>query len=1280
MGVIYRLAGAVTTGIVALVSACVVSMPAAAYKNPVGCGFQDPAPVEFRGEYYLYQSAGAQIALYTSRDLVNWTYEGIVFTHPQQHTIWAPEAAVVNGMVCLYISDMGAVPSLRAAVSANPRGPFTLLTGSNSMSLTPAIDPSLFTSSSGDIYMLGSGLPNWGSWWYSEIWIWKMSSPTTATQGVDRITVSKPDRSWEGTVNEGPHAVERNGICYVFYSGEGADRPDYTIAYVKAPVSRLAEWADGLWFKPAHNPILKKRGPGPEPEDSPCPGDPGVWGPGHGGLLLGPNGLENWYVYHRKRYNSISWERDLAIDRLFWIRPNFASEEDVGEMAIIAGPTDSTDGVDVRDPVSATFADWFDPGDRVGKAPPGWTFISGNWRVTEDGSMRQSDTGSLPCIAISGVPSGDLVVEGWVKLSPGQSSQARVGIGCYAGPGSMVLFAVGRVGHTPSSVVKVVDGVDGEWMELPTASGPLSYDFTRYSLLRIEKVGGWYTFYLNGRRVGTASGFDGPMRAAVFTDSADAEFDGFRTTIGGVETFEGPSVRWLPTDAPATAPGDWKIHELRPAGSLGQTEWRVLRQDELGVAPGTHWKAVFRPGSAPNYDFSASISEVERGTSSSFPKYGLYSCYRDAQNYSMVFIDQQYQVLATYGVVNGQVQGWRNAALPAGTDPASFNTLRVVKIGTVQEFYVNGVLLQIRTFDIPEGRVGLVVEDTRADYDNVTYFRIDSPEDFDQDGDGIPDIYDNAPLIPNPDQLDSNGDGIGDVGAFQPMTISQARTMQPGLAVEIAEATVTRTFADRAYVQDPCRTAGVALLGLPTPLPDFTRLVNLRAMTARTPAGEPALVFFSGLADGLLPAAPLGMSGRSAFSTAPETSGLLARVWGRVDGSSPHMTLDDGSGALLAMVAEPSLELLPGSFAVGTGVIGMASGQDQPIQLVANDPLPDPFVYTHGDTWYIFGTAGFMLQGKSLSPEGLGKVGLELDLLTTPPPQVWGFYVYKHTDGSYHAYATLHFGYHRTAVGHLVPQAGQTWTEGNPITKWRLTGVLVGDVEAGRFAYESKIIKDTDGTLYLVYSAFRPGTSRICIWAQRMLDPATVDTSSPPRALLEPEGYRSEDRNPGGIQLVEGASFAKFGGKYVMVYTVGDYMLDNYKIAVAYSDSLIPPESKTYEKVLIPDPANLWGNDAPGKEISYILQTQIPGWPNYCRHLVGAPGVGSILQIAGRHWLIFHGYRPDAEHRNPEYRYVWMVPLNIRVSEVRPREEWITPDWSAARVIRIARPDDVLVH
>jgi len=129
--------------------------------------------------------------------------------------------------------------------------------------------------------------------------------------------------------------------------------------------------------------------------------------------------------------------------------------------------------------------------------------------------------------------------------------------------------------------------------------------------------------------------------------------------------------------------------------------------------------------------------------------------------------------------------------------------------------------------------------------------------------------------------------------------------------------------------------------------------------------------------------------------------------------------------------------------------------------------------------------------------------------------QTWRFVVYKHIDGSYHGYATLHYGNFKTVIAHFLPQLGEVWTEEHPITKWRLDKILIGDVDKGWFAYDCNVVRDENGTLYLIYNAGYPNETLgvdIHIKAWRLLDPATLDPNFTPRPILSPEGYRSETR------------------------------------------------------------------------------------------------------------------------------------------------------------------------
>ena len=150
-------------------------------------------------------------------------------------------------------------------------------------------------------------------------------------------------------------------------------------------------------------------------------------------------------------------------------------------------------------------------------------------------------------------------------------------------------------------------------------------------------------------------------------------------------------------------------------------------------------------------------------------------------------------------------------------------------------------------------------------------------------------------------------------------------------------------------------------------------------------------------------------------------------------------------------------------------------------------------------------------------------------------------------------------------MAHFLPEAGSVWKAGKPIAQWRFDRILVGNPAAGKTtAYESKIISD-DGRLYLVYSASRHRKRTYLSWS----------TGCSIRAIWYRHGNPCAARagrlslggpKPGYIQIVEGTNFAKIGSKFILLYSVGDFALNNYKLGVAYSDRLIPPPGQTYRK------------------------------------------------------------------------------------------------------------------
>jgi GH43 family beta-xylosidase len=156
--------------------------------------------------------------------------------------------------------------------------------------------------------------------------------------------------------------------------------------------------------------------------------------------------------------------------------------------------------------------------------------------------------------------------------------------------------------------------------------------------------------------------------------------------------------------------------------------WTVTSRTEASVTSfgGTGWTQLFR-ASNPNYEtYTVTVGAqwVATGATSQYPKYGIYASYADRNNFVAVFIDLKYRVLATYAVVQGAPAGWQNAPLPAGFRAGDFHKLSVRKTGATYRFSLDGVQLAQRTFTgtfpvLLNGQVGLVTEDTKANYRNL---------------------------------------------------------------------------------------------------------------------------------------------------------------------------------------------------------------------------------------------------------------------------------------------------------------------------------------------------------------------------------------------------------------------------------------------------------------------------------------------------------------------------------------------------------------------------------
>lgn len=249
-------------------------------------------------------------------------------------------------------------------------------------------------------------------------------------------------------------------------------------------------------------------------------------------------------------------------------------------------------------------------------------------------------------------------------------------------------------------------------------------------------------------------------------------------------------------------------------------------------------------------------------------------------------------------------------------------------------------------------------------------------------------------------------------------------------------------------------------------------------------------------------------------------------------------------------------------------------------------------------------------------------------------------------------------------------------------THWTGDSVLVGSLSKSDAAnYDGKLVRD-GGHLYLVYEGALATKPQIYgVVAQPMLSPSRPARQHP-ITLLAPSrsdgGLNSENRfspaQKSGFKIVETGNIVKVNGKYVMVYAVGAFDRPDYKIGVAYSDSLIPAHHGQYRKVTMQDTDGIWGQRG-HQEVRYLLQSQKKNWPNYAAAAVQAPGVGSLITQNGHWYLFFAGYstteKPSTEtgkftasHRQPYYMPIDLaLPLHESVAAATPKQlaAWITP-------------------
>jgi hypothetical protein len=441
---------------------------------------------------------------------------------------------------------------------------------------------------------------------------------------------------------EGPTVLKDRSGYYMLYSAPDAESPNYQVGYATAR-HPLGPW--------------RKRG-------ILIPTLPCVPGPGHQGVVLAPDNLTPYLLYHRKRLPERGWNRDLMLDRL-WMRD--------GRMATRA-PTMIPQPAPPRPAFEEPFkrSDW----QRF------WEAAGGAWRVnTRVSELTQTDTQGTARVNLRRVRLHSGIVEVNVRRL---RSEGGVGLTLVSASHSLpiLLFPQGEPALTVGSV---------RFEPATDRLAPLAY----HQLLLIRR-GRMVEVRLNGGRIGEATFDAGPASLELVTQRSAAAFSGIAVT-----NYVDP----LPLPPLVSSTYGWhRVGDRIEQRALGLTVQRYPTARAL----------------ASEGRLSLQVQGWSLGTSLGVRKYGVHLESADGRQRLEAYIDPPNGVLATHGLVVGRELPWQNSDLPLGFDYTSPHTLKVSRRGARWQFSVDGRSTQTRQAAMRGPvRLVLVTEDSRVTFSDI---------------------------------------------------------------------------------------------------------------------------------------------------------------------------------------------------------------------------------------------------------------------------------------------------------------------------------------------------------------------------------------------------------------------------------------------------------------------------------------------------------------------------------------------------------------------------------
>ena len=167
-----------------------------------------------------------------------------------------------------------------------------------------AIDGTVFTHPTGQLYFAWSGWETNVPLGRQMLYIAKMSNPWTITGA--RVEISRPTYTWEtmnkAYVNEGPQFIQNKGVISLVYSASGSWTNNYCLGLLTA--SNTSNLLNATSWTKRSTPVFQSGN--------------GIIAPGHNCFTKSFDGKEDWIIYHSARYNNSGWIRQVRAQKFTW--------------------------------------------------------------------------------------------------------------------------------------------------------------------------------------------------------------------------------------------------------------------------------------------------------------------------------------------------------------------------------------------------------------------------------------------------------------------------------------------------------------------------------------------------------------------------------------------------------------------------------------------------------------------------------------------------------------------------------------------------------------------------------------------------------------------------------------------------------------------------------------------------------------------------------------------------------------------------------------------------